>query len=212
MPSLDFLHFDMEHSKILENLPIFFIFGIIVLTFIPAIPASIKGPLMVAGVPLTILVMFAVDKIALVQAAENMVLKARIYGWNLEKEFHCQSQTGPIHSSFNRDNGKYITPFKLAVPVTLPIFGEVNNIEIEHSFQWTKRNKPDHGWVHYKGIEVKHANTYLVTLYPPDRSPTIDHLECIPLFKLAEGNQDIFLRKNRPREDIIMEHMEAILQ
>jgi hypothetical protein len=199
---LDLPSFDMEHSHILENLPIFFIFGLIGLTLIPQIPTSWKGPLMIMGIPLTLGMMYGVDKIALVQAAENTVIKARIYGWNLEKEFHCKSRTGPIQSTFNPSTGKYITPFHLAVPVSLPMFGEVASIEIEHALTWTKRNKPDHSWVHYKGIEVKHANTIMVTLYPPDRAPHIDQLDIVPRFKLAEGNQDIFLRRNRPREDL----------
>lgn len=193
----EFLRPDAEHSKIMENLPMILLFLVLGITLIPSIPQQIKQIVLFGGVIGVLPMMFVTEWWARVAAAENIVIKARIFPWKLEKEFHCIHPIGEGGSTYNSLSKTWVTPWTLRVPVYLPRYGLISKIEVEHELPWDQRCHPSEGWVHYKGIEVKHANTVFAEFWVTSQQTKVEFQEVIPRFWLASGSEDFEIHSRR---------------
>lgn len=199
---------DMEHSKIFDMYPLIGMAAIIGIMMIPAIPSSVKGPLIFVSFGILFVLMFTMDKIAAMEAAENVVIKATIFPYKIETEFHISKTVGRINSRYNPNTQSFVTPFKLANTKFIRELGigAFDEFEIAHKGAWDTRNKPDKAWVHWNGVECIHANTYLCQLwYTGERAPKVgsstDFLGYVPRFTLASGSEDYWLLKGKPYDE-----------
>lgn len=183
-------HFDFEHSKLFTNLPIIFMMAPLFLAIVLPVAATYKSVLMIIGIVAALPSMIVLEAYAKVAASENIVLKARIMPWGLEKEFHSEKPVGRLNSTYKAETDTYVTQWKLAYTHVLPEIGEFDNIEIEHSEPWEERNTARKGWAHWKGIEVRTSNIVLVELWLQPNLVKIDRLGAIVCFWMRSGSED----------------------
>ncbi|MFA5365713.1 MAG: hypothetical protein WC325_11085 [Candidatus Bathyarchaeia archaeon] len=211
---------NFEHNKIFENLPLIFIFSILGLMMIPAIPAQVKSALMIVGMVGLFPSMYLLDVIARDQSIRNNVIKARIMPYKIEREFHIEKAIGRTNSTYDPYLKKYVTPFRLAVATTIKELGvnaPFKEIIIEHTLPFDERNKPNRAWVHWNGIEIQHPNVYLVELwYTGDKrigfGSSADYLEFVPRFSLESGTEDYWILKGKTLDTDFDNMEDAVVQ
>lgn len=208
---------DLEHSNILDRAPMFLVFGLLIIMFIPAIPSDIKGNIILGGLVLMFPIIYFTEKIAQYNTGNFIVIKARIWPWKIEKEFYVEKKIGKLKSDFNYATRRYITTLRLQKPILIkemkiPSFQE---IEIEHKLKWETRNEPNKAFVHYQGIEVKCLNVVLCDLWFTGEhhrkiGDSEDYLGEVPRFRLGVGSEDYWLHKGQPLNEDALE--EPLLQ
>lgn len=211
---------NFEHSKIYNNLPIIFVFAVLALMMVPAIPQAIKSYLMFGALIGMFPMMFLVDVIARDQSIRNNVIKARIMPYKIEREFHIEKTIGRVNSTYDPYLKTFVTPFRLAIPATIKELGvnaPFKEILIEHKLPFDKRNKPDKAWVHWNGIELQHPNVYLIELWYKGRKKisfgsSEDYLEFVPRFKLNSGTEDYWILEGEPLDTDFEGLQEAVVQ
>jgi len=202
MPS--WFNFDFEHNKIVENLPMYFLMGVLLLTFMPGIPTEIKSPIVLIGLVGAVPFMVVIDKFAQWESAKYMPIKARIMGPNLkiERTFFCYSPVGSTSSTKNQSTGVYTTPFRLGVKTKLPKFGLIDRFELHHKRPLDERCRGTNGHVMFMGVEVEHPRVVLAEFWvgnPPSRLDS--EMNIIPQFFLMSGSEDYDISHKRPQED-----------
>lgn len=195
--------FDFEHSKILENLPMYFLIGVLVVAFIPNIPQTIKGPIVLVGIIGAVPFMFVIDAIAQIQAAQYIPLKARIKNWNKEVTFFCTRPVGQIPCVFDRATNLWTVSWDLGIKTNLPTMGDVKKIEIRSRTPWSLRNLGSEAYVLFRGVEVKHPQVVQVELWLDNPRIRTEKAEHIPQFRLQSGSEDWDLLRGKPSEDVI---------
>ena len=193
------IEIDVEHSRILEQLPMIAMLAFFALMALPIIPDEIKSPVMLIGLFGIFVFMFAVGPIAQYVASQYIPIKARIRPWNTEKTFFCKKPAGMLSSKYDEKRGIYITPFDLGLKTTLPKIGKIDAIELEHKRPFDERNVGTEVYVMFMGQEVKVARGILAELWLTTLDYVkIDHMKRIVRFELAVGGEDYWIAmKNR---------------
>ena len=193
------IDFDIEHSRILEQLPIFAILIFFVIIALPIIPQELKSTILLFGLGGIFVFMFAIGPIARYTASQYIPIKTRIRPGNIEKTFYCKKPTGTISTIHNEKLGIYTTFFELGIKTTLPKYGQIDGIEIEHRRPFDERNLGTEVYVMFMGNEVTHSRVILAELWlTRPEVIKIDHMQRILRCEMAVGGEDFWIAmKNR---------------
>ncbi len=190
---------------LMDKAPIIAVVGVLIVTMIPQVPATIKAYLMVFIIVGIFPFIILLEKTAQWNASAHMAIRALIRPMEKEVTFYIKKPVGGINSrpKFGKD-GWYITgPFELAQKVPLKVFGDVEKVEIEHELPWSERVMGTPGYVTYKGIVVEHNNVIRVELWEIKRqSVRIDFLEPIVRFRMVSAPRDYFITKGVGYSDL----------
>jgi hypothetical protein len=195
---------DVEHSRILEQLPMFAMIAFFALMAVPMIPANVKSPIMLIGLGGIFIFMLVSAPIAQFVASQYIPIKVRIRPWNVEKTFFCRRPAGGVKGVKNLVTKIYTTTFELAFKTEVPIYGKLDGIEVEHRRSFDERNIGGEVWVMFMGQEVKVARGILAEFWvTADEFIKIDHQQRIGRFELAVGGDDYNIAmKNRENGNV----------
>lgn len=185
---------DVEHSRILEQLPMYSILIIFAVLALPIIPQEVKSPILLVGLGVIFAFMLTVGPIARFVASQYIPIKARIRPGNFEKTFYCKKPAGMISSKYDEERGIYITPFELGIKTSLPKVGQIDAIELEHRRPFDARNMGTEVYVMFMGNDVVHSRVILAELWITALNfIKIDHMRRIARFELAVGGEDYWI-------------------
>jgi hypothetical protein len=196
---------EFEKNKILENLPIYALVAVVIITYTPQIPFSFKFPILIIGVIGSIGSSFVAEQLLQFEASQFPALKSHISPLEKDVTFFIKEQLGEVPSiCIDEIEQWYRTgPLELATKVPFLTFGKVQKIMIEHRLPWNSRIKGHVGTVIYKGVQIKHNNIASITLWMlPSKSPEINMLDVVPVFTLACAPQDFYLLHGKPYQDL----------
>jgi hypothetical protein len=93
----------------------------------------------------------------------------------------------------------HVGHFALAYPVKVGEFGKVKEFILLYRGRWSERVSFRPGWVMWKGIRTKHAQTEVVEVMHAQKSNVmIDHAEPIPVFYLRSASKDTVVSNPSP--------------
>ena len=181
------------------------VIAVIFVIYTPQVPAYFKFPILIIGVVGSIGTSFITEQLLQFEASQYPALKSHISPLEKDVTFFIKEQLGEVPSvCINKEDQTFRTgPLELAVKVPFQIFGKVQKIMIEHQLPWNSRVKGHVGTVIYKGVQIKHNNVASINLWMlPNKSPSVNMLDVIPVFRLASAPLDFYLRNGKPYQDI----------
>lgn len=188
------MEFNIEHSNLVQQLPMLLMVVFTLLSVIAPVNEGIKIAILMGGMVSGFAGIGAMIVYANLKGLKPHVIKAVIDPTGEEVEFFVTPANGKTNSKqINEKYPIFRSYWQLEKPVWLENFGgKIEGIiQIDSYLEFSTRCKPTTSWVIYNAMEICHSNVYQVRLKVPKYDiSTADMAGLIPRFYLTHGSQD----------------------
>jgi hypothetical protein len=185
----------MDRDKLLEDVPIFLLIGVLFLLRAPFVPNEYKDYLFWGGMVSAVAFILGTEYVYRITASKFLYVRLIVRPWNIILHCFVTEPSDGIHSRLiNETENIYETPLTLGENLRSKRYPSVRQIVLKHDMSWEKRFIAMPGKAQFRGYSVDHSRTATMTVWTPKEGPTIiDHLEVIPIFVVAEAPRDYYI-------------------